>query len=173
VGKPRHHFIVIPPRIDIFYNYNALKGDQIEGILLLGHTTSSALNTANMDEDDIYRTSTQYRLWSFTTDTLESMRATTNALAAQRVRDAVHRVHMQKNGANGAQIPEVDTLTAEEELKLVGYYCQKAMELADICEFPTNVKVPSPHHPPSFYNTDARRPLQSSTLNASTSPTPP
>ena len=36
---------------------------------------------------------------------------------------------------------EVDCLTVEEEQKLVGFYCVKAMQFADFCEFPTNVKV--------------------------------
>ena len=35
----------------------------------------------------------------------------------------------------------VDCLSVEEEKKLVEYYCSRAMELADFCDFPTNVKV--------------------------------
>ena len=38
-------------------------------------------------------------------------------------------------------VKEVDCLTVEEELKLVGFYCVKTMQFADFCEFPTNVKV--------------------------------
>lgn len=118
----------------------------------------------NMNEDAIYRTSTQYRYWSFTSETLASLRSSTNALAAERVRAAIKRAQEARsapatvspglgdgnnNEANttagnkeGAENPkQVQCLTVEEEQKLVGFYCVKAMELADFCNFPTNVKV--------------------------------
>lgn len=44
-----------------------------------------------MIEDDIYRSSTQFRLWSFTRDSLASMRATTNKVASERIRAAQKR----------------------------------------------------------------------------------
>ena len=106
---------------------------------------------AQMTEDDIYRTSTQYRLWSFTRESLASLRATTNASAADGVRAAIKSQH---SGQAGSETPngktsdrvsdpakDVDCLTVEEEQKLVGFYCVKAMQFADFCEFPTNVKV--------------------------------
>ncbi|SLM39531.1 CyclinH/Ccl1 [Lasallia pustulata] len=111
-----------------------------------------------MNEDDIYRTSTQYRLWSFTPDSLASLRSTTNSLAADRVRAAIKR--LRQSQASGSDAPAahenggqsgtvkrlqeqnvIDCLSVEEEKMLVGYYCSKAMELADFCDFPTNVKV--------------------------------
>lgn len=116
-----------------------------------------------MTEDEIYRTSTQYRLWSFTPKSLHSMRSTTNSRAAEGVRTAVRTAadtskaaakvdtnEMNSDGvesplppsARAPQVPqEVDCLTVEEEQKLVGFYCLKAMEFADFCDFPTNVKV--------------------------------
>ena len=103
-----------------------------------------------MTEDDIYRTSTQYRLWSYTEESLASLRSTTNELAVIRVKDAIQRVHLAKKeelekqgegSHNGLERGDVDCLTVEEEQKLVSFYCVKAMELADFCEFPTNVKV--------------------------------
>ena len=114
--------------------------------------------SVTMAEDDIYRTSTQYRLWSFTAESLASLRSTTNSLAADRVRAAIKRLRQsQSSGADAAPADdivgesgiarqvqehnEVDCLSVEEEKKLVGYYCSRAMELADFCDFPTNVKV--------------------------------
>ena len=44
-----------------------------------------------MIEDDIYRSSTQFRFWSFTRDSLASMRATTNKVASERIRAAQKR----------------------------------------------------------------------------------
>ncbi|KLJ05658.1 cyclin H, partial [Blastomyces silverae] len=44
-----------------------------------------------MLEDDIYRASSQYRLWSFTEESLRSIRDNTNAVASERVRAAIRR----------------------------------------------------------------------------------
>ena len=106
---------------------------------------------AQMNEDDIYRTSTQYRLWSFTRESLASLRSSTNASAADGVRAAIRSQLTRQDENDTAKegnndgLPdtakEVDCLTVEEEQKLVGFYCVKAMEFADFCEFPTNVKV--------------------------------
>ena len=108
-----------------------------------------------MNEDEIYRTSTQYRLWSFTPASLASLRMMTNAAAADGVKAAIRALDASNaeakragNGeekGSGAKTPgenrEVDCLTVEEEQKLVGFYCIKTIEFADFCEFPTNVKV--------------------------------
>ena len=107
-----------------------------------------------LSEDDIYRTSTQYRLWSFTRESLSSLRSTTNQSAADGVRAALKSIHSQQTAGElegqsshdeatrpTNYVKEVDCLTVEEELKLVGFYCVKTMQFADFCEFPTNVKV--------------------------------
>ena len=108
---------------------------------------------ATITEDDVYRTSTQYRLWSYTMASLASLRSTTNATATDGVRAAIKGLYSQKaqpnsdEQLNNAHVyqrdapKEVDYLTVEEEQKLVGFYCMKAMQFADFCEFPTNVKV--------------------------------
>ena len=106
---------------------------------------------AQMSEDDIYRASTQYRLWSFTRESLASLRSTTNAAAADGVRAAIRSQRTGQAGSDTAELgsskktpdsaKEVDCLTVEEEQKLVGFYCVKTMQFADFCEFPTNVKV--------------------------------
>ena len=110
-----------------------------------------SLAMTQMSEDDIYRTSTQYRLWSFTRESLASLRSTTNASAAEGVRAAIQSqragqatsdtAHDEKSSKRPDPTKEVDCLTVEEEQKLVGFYCVKAMQFADFCEFPTNVKV--------------------------------
>jgi cyclin H len=102
-----------------------------------------------MTEDDIYRTSTQYRLWSFTLESLSAQRYRTNALAAEGARAAIRTVHANASSQTedsgeklqAEESQEVDCLSVEEELKLVGYYCIQAIKLADFCDFPTNVKV--------------------------------
>ena len=122
-----------------------------------------------MIEDDIYRTSSQYRLWSFTSENLTSLRASTNSLASDRVREAITRSRDQKrpskNGdgkdtarPNGAAVEEsgmpmseeqknIDCLTVAEEGKLLRYYCEATMKTAEAYSprrLPTNVWVWSP-----------------------------
>ena len=97
-----------------------------------------------MNEDDIYRSSTQYRLWSFSEKALAELRSSTNTLAATRVRDAIKRVRAGNGGGGGDGDDTVECLTLEEEQKLVGYYCAQAMDFSDFCGFPTTVKVS--HH---------------------------
>lgn len=141
---------------------------------------------AQMTEDDIYRTSTQYRLWSFTRESLASLRSTTNASAADGVRAAIRSQHVGQAGSDPARegsndkpsdpAKEVDCLTVEEEQKLVGFYCVKAMQFADFCEFPTNVKVVKTHLTGSFFIkhlTKTARLQLYNTSSASTSPIPP
>ena len=94
-----------------------------------------------LNEDDIYRSSTQYKFWSFSLDSLSSLRNTTNTLAANGVREAVLQQKQKSAGTGNIGDVTIDCLTVEEEQKLVGFYCVKAMQLADFCDFPTNVKV--------------------------------
>ena len=104
-----------------------------------------------LTEDDFYRSSTQYRFWAFTPQSLANLRASTNTNAANGVKAAMANLHKQEQVAgqdHNAESSEgenksltVDCLTVEEEQKLVGFYCVRAMQLADFCDFPTNVKV--------------------------------
>ena len=103
-----------------------------------------------MTEDEIYRSSTQFRLWSYTEESLASLRATTNSLAATRVKDAIRRLRtkdgteddMEEDGPpKNRNQRDVNCLTVEEELKLVSFYCVTAMEFAKFIAFPTNVMV--------------------------------
>ncbi|KAL8805652.1 MAG: hypothetical protein Q9182_001796 [Xanthomendoza sp. 2 TL-2023] len=105
-----------------------------------------------MTEDDIYRASTQYRLWSFTPETLASLRATTNAAAADSVRAAFRNLNPPDHGGVKA---EVECLTVEEEQKLVSYYCLETLELVDFCQYPTNVKATAVQYLKRFYLTNS------------------
>ncbi|KAK2766091.1 hypothetical protein FQN54_007606 [Arachnomyces sp. PD_36] len=117
-----------------------------------------------MLEDDKYRTSTQFRLWSFTPSSLQSVRANTNALAAERVRCAIRRAReargedgAEAGGAGGAGAGEIECLTAEEELELVRYYCEKTMELGDEYKppLPTMVRATAIQYLRRFYLTNS------------------
>ncbi|RPB19549.1 cyclin-like protein [Terfezia boudieri ATCC MYA-4762] len=131
-------------------------------------------------EDTIYLASSQHKLWSFTPESLSSVRKATNAAAAAQVREAIMRAREKKMmnggvvksgnsngmvdsdigtpadgsgngngvGADGLALgpdeKEIECLTAEEELKLVRYYCRKIMDIATVFEFPTNIKATAP-----------------------------
>jgi cyclin H len=112
-----------------------------------------------MIEDDIYRTSSQFRLWSYTEQSLQSVRATTNAVASDRVRTALRRTREAQQSATpsatGTPQPAsdaesktsdekpIDCLTPEEELVFVRYYCESLLELGDEYKppLPTTVRV--------------------------------
>lgn len=115
-----------------------------------------------MIEDEIYRSSTQFRLWSFTQDSLASLRSSTNALAGDRVRAALRRARQARQSATegpsvagtptpgdaeakteGGPEKEIECLTPQEELELVGYYCEKTLELGETYKppLPTIVRV--------------------------------
>ncbi|PVH87014.1 cyclin-like protein [Cadophora sp. DSE1049] len=95
-----------------------------------------------MSEDKRYRTSTQYRLWSYTPQSLLALRSSTNRIAADRVREAVRR-------------GEVDCLTVEEELKLVAFYCRQTLQLGDHLKVPTDVKATAVQYIKRFYITNS------------------
>lgn len=103
-----------------------------------------------MIEDDIYRTSSQFRIWSFTEESLKQLRATTNTIASERVRAALRRAREarqsaapsaagtpmanQSGGEAGGKGPEernIECLIPEEEQELVRYYCEKTVELGE------------------------------------------
>jgi cyclin H len=49
-----------------------------------------------LNEDDLYRTSTQFRNWSFTTAQLAAQRQTVNLQATERVKANVARIRAQR-----------------------------------------------------------------------------
>ena len=101
-----------------------------------------------MIEDETYRTSTQYRLWSFTHTQLAEQRRRTNHLAADKVRAQFRRSrqpHSAQNGAqgqNGTSAPVDETanpteieqaiLTPEDELKLVNWGVRKVQDISEM-----------------------------------------
>ncbi|KAI5297595.1 hypothetical protein KEM55_004490, partial [Ascosphaera atra] len=127
-----------------------------------------------MQEDNFYRTSSQYRLWSFTEDSLRQVRESTNAAACDRVRAAIRRWREARKdraeaGADGdtpmtgSDVPakedeqEIDCLTADEELALVRHYCEMCMSLGDQYEppLPTIVRATAIQYIRRFYLTNS------------------
>jgi hypothetical protein len=137
----------------------------------------------SLSEDDIYRTSTQYRLWSFAPEALATLRKQTHDLAIERARQYAGERVLQNgdvaiNGAsqqNGdVDMERIDCLTEEEELRLVQRYCDQIRTTSDHFKWPVNVKVSPPWN--AIYTVcDANklsRRLQYNISSASSSPTP-
>ncbi|KAF1850852.1 cyclin-like protein [Cucurbitaria berberidis CBS 394.84] len=124
-----------------------------------------------LTEDDLYRNSTQFRNWSFTSQQLAAQRLTTNIQATERVkanvaRQRAHRAqHVESDSissgvenGSGANTPnavasdrEVDCLTVDEELKIVDDFCERAIKLGEHCRFPFEVTATCIQYLRRFY----------------------
>lgn len=95
-----------------------------------------------MIEDDDYRRSSQYRLWSFTAEQLRERREATNKLASDRVRQVYSRARESSanghgNGSSPTSSPPtstIDTLTVDEELRIVQWGCEKISEMRGVLD---------------------------------------
>jgi cyclin H len=125
----------------------------VEHVTYLAHLCS--ISTI-MIEDDIYRSSTQYRYWSYTREALASLRQSTNELASERVRAAFGRIRnaSQSSKEQGSEhkpneahpetqqsANDVETLTVEEELKMVHWGCSKIIETGKVMSPPIPMEI--------------------------------
>lgn len=136
-----------------------------------------------LTEDDLYRSSTQFRNWSFTASQLAAQRLKINVQATERVKANVARLRAQRgndavdndavgsgmdkengSGTSGANTPdarmqtvtEINCLTADEELKIINEFCERAIALGNHYSFPLNVVV-RPIYTPQPYISKNRR----------------
>lgn len=115
---------------------------------------SSALKTSNendepqpvkrISDDDLYRNSTQYRLWSFSKESLQNKRKLLSADIAARF-DSKVQSFIEKEGAQlssdeieGLQ-KEMVPITAHEFLQIVTLYAQKVQLFGTKLKLPTEV----------------------------------
>ena len=105
--------------------------------------------TSQLTEDDLYRTSTQLRLWSFAPEKLASLRAATHSAAVERAKGYLAQ--------HGETNPDVDTLclTLEEEVRLVQRYCELLRMTSDHFNWPVNVKATAVQYLKRFYLTNS------------------
>ncbi|EME43485.1 hypothetical protein DOTSEDRAFT_102108, partial [Dothistroma septosporum NZE10] len=101
-----------------------------------------------LSEDDIYRTSTQYRLWSFSPEQLSTRRRKTHELALARARQ-LHASQTGDQQHNGSAQPEY--LTEREELRLIHRYCELIQTTADHLKWPSNIKPVAVQYLKRFY----------------------
>lgn len=98
--------------------------------------------TQTVTEDDMYRASTQYRLWTFTPEALSSLRTNTHSAAIDKARSYLPS-------------PDTPTLTLAEEVALVQRYSEQIRTTADFFHHPVNVKATAVQYLKRFYLTNS------------------
>lgn len=95
-------------------------------------------------EDERYRQSSQYRLWSFSPGKLRELRTSTNDLAKQQI---------------APRLPPSDTppefLTSDEEIRLVKFFTVELIRAAQFCELPTEIRATAAVFLRRFYVTNS------------------
>ncbi|KAG5662536.1 hypothetical protein KAF25_004954 [Fusarium avenaceum] len=94
-------------------------------------------------EDERYRQSSQFRLWSFTTANLQDLRAKTNSLAREQIAPRL------------ATDPPPDFLTPDEETRLVKFFTVELIRAAQFCELPTEIRATAAIFLRRFYVTNS------------------
>jgi cyclin H len=126
-----------------------------------------------MNEDAIYRSSSQYRFWSFTPESLANLRAKSNALASDHIKALVKRRQAASTASSSADATpsvsdadskgvsngkkddgEIECLTVEEEVELLKFYCNNLLILGnDEFKFPISVTATAIQYLKRFYLT--------------------
>ncbi|CAM1502629.1 Fc.00g074050.m01.CDS01 [Cosmosporella sp. VM-42] len=94
-------------------------------------------------EDERYRQSSQYRLWSYSPTKLRELRAKTNELAKQQITPRL------------AADPAPDFLTPDEETRLVKFFTVELIRAAQFCELPTEIRATAATFLRRFYLTNS------------------
>ena len=102
-----------------------------------------------LTEDDIYRTSSQFRVWSFSPESLAARRAKTHEIAIERIERQRNKGALSGDQSGRQNAEKLEYLTEHEELRLVQKYCDMIRATNDNLSWPANVKVRGQLHPPS------------------------
>lgn len=92
-------------------------------------------------EDERYRQSSQFRLWSFSPASLRELRAKTNTMAKQQVAARTEAT--------------LDFLTPDEESRLVKFFTIELIRAAQFCELPTEIRSTAAVFLRRFYITNS------------------
>ncbi|AET40972.1 TFIIH complex kinase subunit CCL1 Ecym_7122 [Eremothecium cymbalariae DBVPG len=101
------------------------------------------LNTKRVSDDDLYRTSTQYKLWSFTSKRLEQIRSDINLRSSEIIKKQIIQFKESHPNLSTEELEAIDSLAiplnADEEFKLVNFYARKVQQCASSLNLPTEV----------------------------------
>ncbi|RYP58157.1 hypothetical protein DL770_010499 [Monosporascus sp. CRB-9-2] len=99
-------------------------------------------------EDERYRQSTQYRLWSFTPSHLTSLREKANSLAQTHIASRLR-------AASPPVDPLPEFLTPAEESTLLTFYTVELLRAAAFCQLPTDIQATAATFLRRFYITNS------------------
>lgn len=111
-------------------------------LLLLPNMSKEPLR---LSEDDLYRTSSQFRFWSFAPELLAARRQKTHDLALQRARQYSQNQDQTQNQDESAY------LTEAEELSLVESYVDIIRKTTNHIKWPVNIKTTAVQYLKRFY----------------------
>ena len=97
------------------------------------------------DEDELYRTSSQYRFWSFSSDELAALRASTHSAAIDGA------TYYLPNGQDAAST----CLTLDDEVRLIQRYSEQIRTTSDFFKRGINVKATAVQYLKRFYLTNS------------------
>lgn len=114
-------------------------------------TNDGLIKSQPVTNDDLYRRSSQYRLWSFTAAGLEAKKEATNKQGrrkvAQRFDEAHKRLALEhaelfaKHPQELSRESQVEYITLEEETSFFTYYMRQILKLLDSLHMPSQVKT--------------------------------
>lgn len=124
--------------------------------------------SAMATEDERYRQSSQYQLWSFSPAQLAEMREKTNAAARARITERLSSLPPQSNStstpASSVNTPDPDGtpapalpefLTAAEEAQLVTFFTSELLRAGDHAEMSDEIKATAAAFFRRFYVTNS------------------
>lgn len=113
-----------------------------------------------ISNDDLYRNSTQYGIWSFTQDELARAKANANQLGVIAARERFQKAYNQVKNENPdafAKFPQelnedlISLLTLEEESTYLEFYIQNITTTCNFFKMPTQVRLTAASFFKKFY----------------------
>lgn len=114
-------------------------------------TPEPAQTTQFVSDDELYRHTSQYRLWSMTKEALETRRRETHRLGAEKTRQAIHSKAQELGVTVTTEQIEGTILSYEEEQMLVLAYAAKVENIAQLFNMPSQVKATAVSYVKKFY----------------------
>lgn len=111
--------------------------------------------------DDLYRRSTQYQLWSYTSESLREAKQKVNEKGRQHAIEEFERALVKLKSDSKGDFDKyqdeltsqklLDLLTPEEELKYLNFYCENIIKVVSSFRMPTQVKATAVSFFKKFY----------------------
>lgn len=111
--------------------------------------------------DDLYRRSTQYQLWSYTSESLREAKQKVNEKGREHAIEEFEKALLKLKSESKGDIDKyqdeftsqklLDLLTLDEELKYLNFYCENIIKVVSSFRMPTQVKATAVSFFKKFY----------------------